>query len=532
MTSYTNNLYCITKDRVGRSGIMITSKELLERTGISRATLNNYIALGILERPRVLPSSRADTEAPRIGFFPEQAVTAIEEVQRLKKQGLTMSEIAQKFRKEPGTDTSETDSDSMPTSLMSYIRTKADKIKQNPLSVELSVESIPGPAYMVNNNFELIWWNEEASRKLLNSNDGDLGKEISDRNLIGLLMKSDYSRNISDFNGLLSAHISAAKKRMPRTTLAKLYPDLEHEDVQLLEEIYKTTEIPGEEIISHYPLDLMNDEGREQAYNLYVSYFREGIFFTCLPAETDSSSIIEFLSHRNQVIRDLMKKRRPFLTNLVAMVADLQNSVQICTELPPEEYFELINHIWQSSEPIFRKYYGTHGKHVGDGMVYYFFPQPDCNYILNALQCAFELKKLMREITRSWQTRKNWLHELHLNIGLTEGQEWFGTYHSSTNVEFTVLGDTINFAARISDFARAGSIWTTKSMLSALSPKHRETVRYGIRRRTESGEEVFVSDLYSRINSLIDLSEGKNHKFLDIAALPITEVVDVVTQQK
>jgi class 3 adenylate cyclase/DNA-binding transcriptional MerR regulator len=511
---------------------MITSKELLERTGISRATLNNYISLGILERPRVLPSSKADTEAPRIGFFPEQAVTIIDDVQRLKKQGLTMSEIAQKFRKESGTATTETSSDSIPTSLMSYIRSKTDQNKRSTLSVELSVESIPGPAYLVNNNFELIWWNEAASCKLLNSKAGDLGKDISDRNLISLLMKSEYSRNIGDFNGLLSVHISAAKKRMPRTTLAKLYPELENEDVQLLEEIYQSTEVPEEKTISHYPLELMDDEGREQAHNIYVSYFREGIFFTCLPAETDSSSILELLSHRNQVIRDLMKKRRPFLTNLVAMVADLQNSVQICTELPPEEYFELINHIWQASEPIFRKYYGTHGKHVGDGMVYYFFPQPDCNYILNSLNCAFELKKLMRDITRSWQTRKNWLHELHLNIGLTEGQEWFGTYHSSTNVEFTVLGDTINFAARISDFARSGSIWTTKSMLSSLSPKQREGVRFGIRRRTESGEEVFVSDLYSRINSLIDLNEGKNHKFLDIAALPITEVIDVTAKLK
>ena len=511
---------------------MITSKELLERTGISRATLNNYISLGILERPSVLPSSKADTEAPRIGFFPEQAVTVIEEVQRLKKQGLTMNEIAQKFRRDTGTETSEPVSDSIPTSLMSYIRSKTDQHKRKSFSMELSVESIPGPAYMVNNNFELIWWNEEAGRRLLNSRDGEPGKDIADRNLIGLLMKSDYSRSISDFNGLLEAHICAAKKRMPRTTLAKLYPELEHDDVQLLEQIYRSADGPGEETITHYPLDLSDGEGRERAHNLYVSYFREGIFFTCLPSETDSSSIMEFLSHRNQVIRDLMKKRRPFLTNLVAMVADLQNSVQICTELPPEEYFELINQIWQSSEPIFRKYYGTHGKHVGDGMVYYFFPQPDCSYILNSLQCAFELKKLMREITRSWQSRKNWLHELHLNIGLTEGQEWFGTYHSSTNVEFTVLGDTINFAARISDFARSGSIWTTKSMLSALSPKQRETVRYGIRRRTEAGDEVFVSDLYSRINSLINLNEGRNHKFLDIAALPITEVVDVAIQQK
>jgi class 3 adenylate cyclase len=236
---------------------------------------------------------------------------------------------------------------------------------------------------------------------------------------------------------------------------------------------------------------------------------------------------MELLSRRDQVIRDLMMKRRPFLTNLVSMVADLQNSTQICTELPPNEYFELINHIWQSAEPIFRKYYGTHGKHVGDGMVYYFFPQPDCNYILNSLQCAQELRQMMQEITREWQGKKNWMHELYLNIGLTEGQEWFGTYHAGTNVEFTVLGDTINHASRISDFARSGEIWTTKSMLSALSTQERESIRFGIKRTTESGDSVFVSDLYSRIATLVDMNEGKNMKFSDIAALPVTEIVDV-----
>jgi len=42
--------------------------------------------------------------------------------------------------------------------------------------------------------------------------------------------------------------------------------------------------------------------------------------------------------------------------------------------LPPEEYFELINDVWGAMEPKIRKYYATYGNHVGDGMVYYFFP--------------------------------------------------------------------------------------------------------------------------------------------------------------
>jgi len=33
----------------------------------------------------------------------------------------------------------------------------------------------------------------------------------------------------------------------------------------------------------------------------------------------------------------------------------------------------------------------------GDGMVYYFFPQPDSDYIFNAIACAQELKAEVRE---------------------------------------------------------------------------------------------------------------------------------------
>ena len=60
--------------------------------------------------------------------------------------------------------------------------------------------------------------------------------------------------------------------------------------------------------------------------------------------------------------------------------------------------------------PVFRKYYGTYGKHVGDGMVYYFFPQPDSSYIFNAVACAQELKIAMKKISKAWQLRKNWFN--------------------------------------------------------------------------------------------------------------------------
>ena len=50
---------------------MLTSKEIIERTGISRATLNNYIASGLVARPQVLPPGPEHGAAPRIGYFPD-----------------------------------------------------------------------------------------------------------------------------------------------------------------------------------------------------------------------------------------------------------------------------------------------------------------------------------------------------------------------------------------------------------------------------------------------------------------------------
>ena len=211
-------------------------------------------------------------------------------------------------------------------------------------------------------------------------------------------------------------------------------------------------------------------------------------------------------------------------------VADLQDSVKICAELPPDEYFELINQIWHMAENVLRRYHATQGKHAGDGMVSYFFPQPDRNYLLNAFVSAKELQQKMRELSHEWQLRKNWTNELYLNIGLNEGEEWFGTYHTATNVEFTVLGDTINHAGRLSDFARYGAVWATKNLIAKLSPEEREGICFGIRRVHEEDREIWVPATYSRLSNLIDLGNGKFEKFRDIATLAIAEIREITRE--
>lgn len=236
----------------------------------------------------------------------------------------------------------------------------------------------------------------------------------------------------------------------------------------------------------------------------------------------------ESQSPEDQPSRGALENEHPQFTPICALVADLQDSERIRAELPPQEYFELINHIWRMGESVVREYPATQGKHPGDGMVLYFVPQPGRSYVLDAVLCAKELQLNMRRIGKDWQLHKNWTNELYLNIGLSEGGEWFGAYHSAGNVEFTVLGgDTVEHARWLSGFARCGAVWVTKNLIGKLSPDERKMFRLGIRRINDDGREILDPASYSRFSDLAEFDSMEREALPDVAALAVTEVLEV-----
>lgn len=513
---------------------MIDSKQLIQQTGISRATLNNYVTLGILPSPRIGPPSSGE-RGTRLGYFPDEAVARVEEVHRRKKEGLSMPEIARQMGR------AQAHRDDRPADKPEKIRNDRTREVSGPVekdqprrhhAVEVTIagneivdlDSLPGPAYMVNNNFDLIWWNDSAAEHIFFHE--DLYESGDSRGLLRLLVERGESEDNATedmLEDILRPHLAVGRKRLGRKSLHQLYTALDSQHLGLIERINKSTpDIDKDSLVSFDSL-YFDRAGAAVPARLYVLMFREGFLFTYSPPE-HSDALLRLLNQREHVIRELMKRRKPHLSPVAVMVADLQNSVRVCAELPPEEYFELINSIWQETEPLFRKYYATYGKHAGDGMVYYFFPQPDCNYVANAIECAVELRELMRSFTRRWQNRKGWFNDLHLNIGLNEGQEWFGSFSAGPHVEFTVLGETVNYASRISDFARDGAIWTSKSMLGKLPQRIRKRVNYGVYQATGSNEQLFVPEMYSSIKHMGLGNEAGTQKYREIETLPITEI--------
>ncbi len=490
---------------------MLNSKQLLELTGISRATLNNYIGWGLVPKPEVLPPEPNDGAAPRIGYFPDDVVARIGEIQRLKKEGWSMTRIAEHLAAPPARAGAAV----APPPVATAAKTGPDR----PPMPRLSLGDISHPAYVVNRRFELAWFNERAAADVLASGPAaGVGK-----NIFGYLLHATMVDE-SAREQLLRFHLGLAKQE--GASFSSISHDLAAEDKAALARFHGQAAVPEPGLVSHARVS--PGAPGASAVCVYAVQFREGILFAHVPAA--ASADLRAVGVEADLVPGYPARRTtPELSPVAVLVADLHCPTRIWSELPAEEYFELINQIWERVDPIIRRHDGTQGKHAGDGIVCYFFPRPGSHYVWNALAAAHEIRAAMRRISKDWQLRKGWATELYMNTGIDEGQQWIGPLKSAGQLEFTMRGDTLNRAARISDFTSLGAVWATKNLMAKLTPQEKHRLKFGVRRKNRDGREMFVPAIFSSIEHLTDAASAVPERLKDIARLPITEIVEITS---
>ncbi len=513
---------------------MLTSKEIMARTGISRATLNNYIALGILPRPHVGPPTLDDPQARRIGYFEDDVVERILEVKRLKSEGLMMSQIAARFATPTGVETDK-EKGAVETEEFEFAPEQSSP-QNSPLAVRetkpqgplfLSIEDFPYPAYMLTTNFQVQWWNDAAGEQIFDRVSG-LDGEIETRNIFSLLLNSDRLKETEELFDVISFHMAIAKRRIPREAFSGFDSEFGVGTDRRLTSIYDQTTVlaPAEQPNKGVELKI---DSQIHPHQIIVSFYREGTLFTYVPVN-EKETMLDLLARRERVIRDLLKNRQPFRTDLAVLAAGLQGEQQLKSEMAPQDYFELTNDIWVRMDPIFRKYYGVHGKHNNNGLLFYFFPQPDCGYAMNAARCALDLQIEIEELSRTWRAHLSWLPMLKFDIGLEQGREWFGSLKSTSQVEFIVLGETNNRAEKLSEFSRNGQILCTKNLIGEIALDDQSKLQFGISRTDTSGRDFFVPNTFSRIRNLENLTSNYDDLPIDLADLAICEITSVQDQ--
>jgi class 3 adenylate cyclase/DNA-binding transcriptional MerR regulator len=502
---------------------MITSKDIISKTGISRATLNNYIKLGILPRPVVGPPRPGDHGVKQIGYFPEEVIVRLDRVKLMKDQGRSMEEISRHFQADQGLNDTpagsagagDDNADSAPQQARPYTRSTDRELR-------VTICDITSPAYLVGPNYEIEWINRQAEDFVFGKKVQSL-VESESRNIFRLFLDRRKSEQADEWMDLTSLHMTVLQKGLSDARLSRLYSSISLQEAALLRDIFNSRVMMTPQQVYRLPVTISLPGNVRKNYLVHTMTFREGTFFVYLPDEGIGSDLMAMLGQRERVIGELLKRRMPSLLSMCVLFADLQDSMRISAELLPGQYFELINGLWEVSGPVFEKFKGVYGKHVGDGVLYYFLDRPGDDYINNCVNCALDLRDVMFEFSEKWKERKGWDNDLFLNTGINEGQEFFGTIRSADNIEFTALGDTINTAARLSQFAKNGQIWTTKNLVSKLSREDRNKLRFGVHRDNNPANR-FVRDSFARVADLIPEENRRYHSYCTIAGLPITEI--------
>jgi adenylate cyclase len=133
---------------------------------------------------------------------------------------------------------------------------------------------------------------------------------------------------------------------------------------------------------------------------------------------------------------------------LTVMFSDLRGFTTFSEKLDPQQLSEFLNiYFTKMTDEVF-KAKGTLDKFIGDAVMAFFgAPLTYKNNAENACRCA--LNSLLRLTELNVEFQKQGYPLLDMGIGLNTGDMSVGNMGSSTLQNYTVLGDSVNLAARL-----------------------------------------------------------------------------------
>jgi adenylate cyclase len=506
---------------------MVTSVEVLRKSRISRATLNNYIKAKILPRPVVRKNTTPGLNARIIGYFPVSVLDIIKAVKEAKALGQKIDSIAETIRlhsriKET-TGEKPTERAAIPRqeplfdeeTLPLHVYPKRLESRQIHASTpRITLVDRHLPSYLLNRHGEIQWINKEAEEKVF----GRAIRSIEtrgERNIFRLLVSAgQQGRDIARF------HLRFHDMKHGCTEVKHLFAGIAEDDVKYFADLFERCEPTNAELSSDCYVSLKAPGSTESLYCIRSFAFKEGRLFLYEPAGIQKGNLAEVLARRSRIANTVMNRGNPHFAALSILVASLQDGQSVSADMPCEEFFSLIDEIWRCLKEITDRHSGICEKHRDYGMVCYFLQELDAGYLTNPLSSALELRDAADRLGMKWKMGNRWHRRLSVNMGIDAGQEYIGMIVSSPSMECAVFGEAMNCAAGLAEIGLDGSIWTTKRLVNQLSAEERKKFSFGIRK-----DGFTLEERYSLVGDILPVKKTIDGNFTDIVKLPATELL-------
>ncbi len=164
--------------------------------------------------------------------------------------------------------------------------------------------------------------------------------------------------------------------------------------------------------------------------------------------------------------------------HITAFFSDVEGFTSISEKLTPSEIRDLLNEFLTEMTDIILKYEGTVDKFEGDAIIAFFgAPNQIENQAKVACKAGIDMQKRLAALRKKW--REDQRPELKMRIGMNTGMAVVGNMGSKNRMDYTMIGDTVNTAARLEGMNK---VYGTYTLISHFTCQ-------------EAGEEILTREI-------------------------------------
>ncbi|MBI9098010.1 MAG: guanylate cyclase [Spirochaetaceae bacterium] len=180
------------------------------------------------------------------------------------------------------------------------------------------------------------------------------------------------------------------------------------------------------------------------------------------------------------------------------LFADIRGYTSFSEGKEPAYIIEILNEYFDEAVEKVISSHGFIDKFIGDCiMAAWGVPMvSEQEDAINAVTCALEIQKLINSKKRHFF--KGYAENLKVGIGLHSGFLVAGNLGSSRRMDYTIIGDTVNIAARLEGVAEAGEVIITQSTKEKLSDLFRLEKRTPVKVKGKS-KPIHIYNVLERI---------------------------------
>lgn len=154
-----------------------------------------------------------------------------------------------------------------------------------------------------------------------------------------------------------------------------------------------------------------------------------------------------------QVIEQGIEASRGKRAELTILFSDIRGFTTLSEKMTPDQVVNILNEYLEAMTEIIFRHNGTVDKFEGDAIIAFWgAPTPDARHAQNAVAAALEMRQELSRLRAKWGSVDP--KSFEIGIGLNTGDVFVGLIGSSKRVNYTIIGDNANLAARLQDLTK------------------------------------------------------------------------------